>query len=121
MNRRPFAVLVGAIVLCPCLQPLFAVAADEGPLRIVPQIGWADRGIASPDGSLLIAGLETYPSRSLRLVSKAGSLLWTIPLCLPADAAFSPDGKWLAACGRRGLLLDLKNAKLKYFQACAAR
>ncbi len=99
------------------LSSLIASAA-EAPLRVVPQIGWAAAGLASPDGSLFISGMGNYRAHSLRLVSKEGVLLWSIPLLQPAEAEFSPDGRWLAACGREeGLLLDLKDCQLRFFPA----
>ena len=97
-------------------QPLIAASAAEPPLRIVPQIGWAAQGLASPDGLLFVSGMRESMARSLRLVSKEGVLLWAIPLYLPADAAFSPDRRWLAACGaEEGLLLDLRSSHLRRF------
>jgi hypothetical protein len=39
-------------------------------------------------------------------------------LVYPSAAAFSPDGKWLAACGSgEGLLLNLQNCELRFFPA----
>ena len=90
--------------------------AAEPPLRVVPQISWAGQGLASPDGLLFVSGMRESMARSLRLVSKEGVLLWAIPLYLPADAAFSPDRRWLAACGaEEGLLLDLRSSHLRRF------
>ncbi len=92
--------------------------AAEEPLRIVPQLGWDRVGIASPDGSLFATGATQSGTHLIKLVSKQGDLLWTIPLSPPTDIAFSPDGKWLAACGAdEGLILNLRLCQLRYFPA----
>ena len=113
MSRR---LLLGIAFIAPLLlAPLLAASAAEPPVRVVPQIGWAGQGLASPDGSLFVAGMGDYDSHSLRLVSKEGILLWTLPLVNPSSAAFSPDGNWLAACGScEGLLLNLKTCELRF-------
>ena len=83
---------------------------------MVPQLRWAETGIAAPDGTLFATLSEM--SHFIKLVNKQGDLLWTIPLASPADIAFSPDGKWLAACGAdEGLLFDVKACELRYFPA----
>ena len=88
------------------------LAAAE-PMRIVPQLAWAGVGVASPDGSLLVA-FAGFNAHAVRLVNGQGDLLWNLALVGPHDAAFSPDGKWLAACGdEEGVLLDLKSCNLR--------
>ncbi len=93
-------------------------SAAEEPLRPMPQLGWAGTGVASPDGSLFATRSAQYGTHMIKLVSKQGDLLWTIPLLPPMDLVFSPDEKWLAACGAdEGLLLNLKACELRYFPA----
>ena len=105
------------LVACLCMGLVLSPSVAEEPLRVVPQLGWGDVGLASPDGSLFATGIRQYGSHSIKLVSKQGNLLWAIPP-YPLDAAFSPDGKWLAACGiDDGWLLDLKSCKLQTFPA----
>ncbi len=123
MNRPLLCGVILTVILAAglSLAPLIA-ASHAGQLRVVPQIGWTGQGLASLDGSLLVSGMGTYNSHSLRLVSKQGALLWTLPLLYPSDAAFSPDGKWLAACGsHEGLLLNLQNCQLRFFPALSGQ
>lgn len=108
--RRIIFAAIGVFLL-----DLYAIAAPaDAPLRptvrIEPQLKWPDRGIASPDGSLFVG----HGGHSVRLVSVRGELVWRLPLFRPNDAAFSPDGRWLAACGLdEGFLLDLRTCKYK--------
>jgi WD40 repeat protein len=101
-----------------CVGSFSTGSAAEEPLRPVPQVGWASVGVASPDGSLFATGTTQYGTHLIKLVSKQGDLLRTIPLSPPTDTAFSPDGQWLAACGAdEGLLLNLKSCELRYLPA----
>ena len=71
-------------------------------------------GIASPDKSLFVGEVRRYNGHSVRLVRERGELVWRLPLFRPNDAAFSPDGRWLAACGQdEGFLLDLRTCTHK--------
>ncbi len=116
MNRY----LLGAIgfLVIVGLGPLSTRSTGEESLRVVPQLAWPRKGIPSPDGSLFAtcAASKPYICQSVKLVSKQGDLLWILPLSCPTDVSFSPDGKWLAACGdTEGFLLDLKTYNLRRF------
>src|SRR5437879_3740300 len=93
--------------------------SDAGPalgaeqLRVVPQWSWRVDGRASIDGSLFAA---TTSYTHVSLVNKDGVLLWAIPIWIPSQTAFSPDSKWLAACGENdGFVLNLKSGELRVF------
>jgi WD40 repeat protein len=130
-----------ASLLLLSLGTLYPQLMAAEPLRVVPQYGWVQSqepdnqakppggfgttlgsrpdsgGIVSPDGELFVASSQIY-DHSFKLVSKRGDLVWKLPLFHPSDVSFSPDGKWLAACGADdGFLLDLKACELRRFPA----
>jgi hypothetical protein len=89
-------------------------AAADSRLRVVPQLAWAPEGRRDPEGTWHVSW--GHRQHSVRLIdARRSALAWSIPLWQPHDAVFSPDGRWLAACGAdRGLLLDLRSGKLRY-------
>ncbi len=105
-----------AVAAMACWHRSDAGRADA-PVRVVPQVGWTGSGRISDDGKLAVA----WPCREdrVRLIAMDGpELLWSIPLVEAADAAFSPDGRWLVACGQdAGVLLDLRSADLREIEA----
>lgn len=100
-----------------CVGCCIAAGAARGgePLRIVPQLAWGDEGRTVPGRNL--AAWCDRAGHVVRLIDTAArALVWSIPLTGAAETSFSPDGRWLAACGGdAGLLLDLRSAKLAYF------
>lgn len=93
---------------------LSCVAAADSRLRVVPQLVWSAEGRTDPEGAWHVSwGRHRH---SVRLIdARRSALAWSIPLWQPHDAVFSPDGRWLGACGAdRGLLLDLRSGKLRY-------
>jgi len=95
-----------------------AAAPNEPPVRIVPQLRWVGDERTSPDGTLAVSRgspHSEYGDSVLLIDIQKRCLLWDIPLEHPNNTAFSPDGKWLAACGdKQGFLLDLRSCRLQY-------
>jgi hypothetical protein len=94
---------------------------EEVLLRVVAQLGWGKTGRASRDGMLFVE----WSGDSVRLVAagprattggapKPPALVASIALSAARDASFSPDGRWLAACGEEeGILVDLATLAIR--------
>ena len=90
-----------------------AAAAAEAALRVVPGLAWEKEGKASPDGRFYAC---KYGSHQLRILDgRHGRLAWMLRLRYVRDSAFSPDGRFLAACGdSRTLLMELGRGVPEY-------